>query len=145
MSENKSPNLPPRLQEKLDDKAEEFECKTNVGRDCYNCNGYSIGLTEGFKAGYRQAYSDILQELGPVVEAISFYADMNSWSNKAAPSDFIYNTIDEDDLGVGDFEQSCGPNHVLNSFSDSNNGGRRAREALKHLKERILTQEGTGG
>lgn len=38
---------------------------------------------------------------------------------------------DEDDLGIGEFEQPTGPNHFMNSVSDLDNGGRRAREYLK--------------
>ena len=116
--ENKSPNLPPHLQEKLDDKAEEFEYKTNVGRDCYNCNGYSIGLTEGFKAGYQQAYSDLMKELGPVVEALESVLKLNPR---------------QDDYG--DFYE---PAHVIPVKA-------KALGSIKHLKERILPEERTVG
>ena len=142
-----TPNLPPHLQESIEEK---FRIKCFSGSEWHHnsqtaitiskhSNSYLLEL-EGYISGYRQAYADILQELGPVVNAISFYVDMDSWSeNKQKES--IYDVIDKDDLGVGDFEQSCGPNHVLNSISDSNNGGRMARESLKHLKERILNVE----
>lgn len=56
------------LKVKMSEMADEYEYKTNHGRDCYNCNGYSDGLNEGFKAGFRAALE--LPEVQELVELL---------------------------------------------------------------------------
>lgn len=74
-----------------------------------------------------QKENDILRE------ALEFYANFDSW--RTTNNQRTYATIDDDDLGNGDFEQSTGPNHVLNSVSCLDNGGRRARQALEKVSD----------
>ena len=60
------------IEKRIQEAAWHFEGETNVGRDCYNCNGYSDGLTEGFKAGAKFILE--LPELMEVVEVLEWYA-----------------------------------------------------------------------
>ena len=97
-------NLPLHLREKMEASANKYATKqygvpyTDAAREL---------MAEEFISGYQQAYSDIMQELGPLVKAIE--------SLKCHCH----------------FNCNCGHDEV--------------QKALKHLKERILTQERTGG
>lgn len=108
-----TPNLPPHLQEKMK-KAREFhlytkECTCDVNE--FEC-AYQ-DLKHDFNAGYRQAYSDIMQELGPVVEALT---------ELARP------LMDTSITTVGQYDS-----YVCEE----------AEQVLKHLKERILNGNNT--
>lgn len=74
-------------------------------------------------------YDVLKAKLEKAEKVISFYADMDSW--RTTDGHKKYSTIDDDDLGTGEFEQPTGPNHFMNSVSDLDNGGRRAREYLR--------------
>ena len=112
-------NIPPHLQEKMDKQAEkQSERLTSSLVD-------ADSRVRHFKAGYRQAYTDIMRELGPVVKALeklSKSGDGSHVSRRASCFDSI------DDLQTEFLERKS-----------------MSREALKHLKERILPEERTGG
>lgn len=102
-------NLPPHLREKL--------CAEWIRRKSLKYPPISLDeIAEGeFIAGYQQAYSDLIAEMGPVVDALELY------SNK---SNFDFN-----DEGYEEIPE--GPSICLGF-------GKTAQEALKHLKERIM-------
>lgn len=79
-----------------------------------------------------EANRKLIKENEILREALEFYANFDSW--RTTNNQRTYATIDDDDLGNGDFKQSTGPNHALNSVSCLDNGGRRAREALEKVK-----------
>ena len=110
--------LPPHLQESIEEK---FRIKWFSGSEWHHnsqtaitiskhSNSYLLEL-EGYIAGYRQAYSDLIAELGPVVEALT---------------ELIQPLKDTSITTVGQYDS-----YVCEE----------AEQVLKHLKERILNVE----
>lgn len=62
-------------------------------------------------------------------KACEFYASSDQW-NCTKEQLTTYNTIDKDDLGIGDFQFAC-------DVDDDRVGGKKAREALKADDELI--------
>ena len=60
------------IEKRIEEAAWNFEGDVNVGRDCYNCNGYSNGLTEGFYEGAK--FILMLPELREIREVLEWYA-----------------------------------------------------------------------
>ena len=121
-------NLPPHLQEKINQFFEkEWQYQQGavfLKRDEIYAHRKELAQYFYSKA-YEQAYSDIMQELGPVVSALGLYAN---WANWNANETFTKSDYEE-------IEFHGNPNFKLKI------GGRLSREALKHLKERILNVE----
>ena len=67
-----SEEMQTEIEKRIEEAAWHFEGDINVGRDCYNCNGYSDGLTEGFKAGAK--FILMLPELREIREVLEWYA-----------------------------------------------------------------------
>ena len=114
MSENKLTKLPPHLQEKLTDAAYSYEAPRHF--NCYGCCQSDSDYEKSFESGYLKAYSDILQELGPVVEALEFYKEKSHCEDNCRSNDGAF------------MRCNCG-------FEA---GDKVHRQALKHLKERFL-------
>lgn len=115
VSENKSPNLPPHLREKMEQEI------TSLGMTYDKNNNPDVFSPWTYEKAYQQAYADILQELGPVVETLRLIAAIHC------------------DYRVFDSETHERLIECIVADTDA------AREALKHLKERILTEERNGG
>lgn len=58
-----------------------------------------------------------------LMKACEFYASSDQW-NCTKEQLTTYNTIDKDDLGIGDFQFAC-------DVDDDRVGGKKAREALE--------------
>ena len=64
------------IEKRIEEAAWHFEGDINVGRDCYNCNGYSDGLTEGFKAGAKFILE--MPEFGMIKSFLNFASIENA-------------------------------------------------------------------
>ena len=60
------------IEKRIEGAAWNFEGETNVGRDCYSCNGYERGLIEGFIEGAK--FILMLPELREIREVLEWYA-----------------------------------------------------------------------
>lgn len=76
--------------------------------------------------------SPLEQQNRELVEALKFYADIDSW--KLSDSQACqWNLIEKSDLGVGDFEKSTTGHHWQESVDDTDVGGKKAREVLAKI------------
>lgn len=86
-------------------------------------------IGESFISPYQAGANFMYEQLAPLIEALKFYADGNSWStidfNKHP---ITYDRLEYDkDLGSGSFQ-------INSETDDSNVSGKRAREALKKIE-----------
>ena len=63
------------IEKRIEEAAWNFEGDVNVGRDCYNCNGYSNGLTEGFYEGAKFILE--MPEFEEAIEAAQAYLNFS--------------------------------------------------------------------
>ena len=113
-----TPNLPPHLQESIEEK---FRIKWFSGSEWHHNSQTAISISRhsreynlelrGYLSGYQQAYSDLMQELVPVVEALT---------------ELTKPLKDTSITTVGQYDS-----YVCEE----------AEQVLKHLKERILNVE----
>ena len=67
-----SEEMKTEIEKRIEEAAWHFEGDVNVGRDCYNCNGYERGLIEGFMEGAK--FILMLPELREIREVLEWYA-----------------------------------------------------------------------
>lgn len=131
--------LPPHLQEKLAENIEK-KCEEHFISRLTGVNDIpiSLALQTGYDVGAKESadliYSLIMQELGPVVEALEFYGEHEHWKTIEHCESESKIRIDAKDFDAEIYEGQL----VFHA-------GKISREALKHLKERVLNEERTGG
>jgi len=107
-----------QLREFIKNKAEDYQ---NTYREVSQSSYY---VEPEFKAGTELLLPLLLEAL----DALEFYADGNNWEHLNKEStDYI---AISDDQGIGDFQ-------ITSVTDDEYVGGRRSREALKSISEKI--------